>query len=100
MTSPLGPRNGGIGVKLEMGICRVKKTCRLYRLTLVSLLMSTRNGLASGGGVDFGWSVSSMIGGIGCSTRVSNRLELARTRRASSPRRWMALMWNSSFRRQ
>jgi hypothetical protein len=41
MTSSSGPRIGGVEVNLEMGINRVKKTCRLIRLTSASLLMST-----------------------------------------------------------
>jgi hypothetical protein len=45
MASPLGPQTDDTGVKLEMGICMVKKTCRLIRLTITSLLMSTWKGM-------------------------------------------------------
>jgi hypothetical protein len=37
----------GAGVKLVMGICRVKKTCKLIRLALLLLLMSSWKSLAS-----------------------------------------------------
>jgi hypothetical protein len=47
MTSSLGPQTGGAGVKLEMGICKAKKTDRLIMLTSTSLLMRTQKGMAS-----------------------------------------------------
>jgi hypothetical protein len=87
MTSPLGPQIGGASVKLEMGICRVKKTNRLIMLTSVSLLMSTWKDMASsmvtvlvkglppGVNVEFSWPVSMMTGRARCSTRAGGRLE-------------------------
>jgi hypothetical protein len=45
--SSLGPWIGGVEVKLEIGICRVKKTYRLIRLTSVSPLMSMWEGKVS-----------------------------------------------------
>jgi hypothetical protein len=45
--SPLGPQTCGVGVKLEMGICKVKKTYKIIRLTSASLLKSTQKGMVS-----------------------------------------------------
>jgi hypothetical protein len=79
MTSPLGPQIGDVGVKLETGICKVKKTCRLIKMTSESLLMRMWKGMTSfmvtvwikgwlrGVDVGFGWPVSTTISGAGCS---------------------------------
>jgi hypothetical protein len=45
MTSPLGPRVGDAGVKLEMGNYKVKKTCKLIELMSAFLLMRTWKGM-------------------------------------------------------
>jgi hypothetical protein len=47
MTSSLGPRTGGVEVRLEIGICKVKKTCRLIKLISASRLMRTLKGMVS-----------------------------------------------------
>jgi hypothetical protein len=47
MTSLLGPRTDVAKVKLEMGICRVENSYRVIKLTLTSLLMSTKKCMAS-----------------------------------------------------
>jgi hypothetical protein len=45
MMSSLGPRTGGVEVRLEIGICKVKKTCRLIKLISASRLMRTLKGM-------------------------------------------------------
>jgi hypothetical protein len=47
MMLPLVPNTGDAEVRLEIGIYRVKKICKLIRLTSTSLLISTRKGMAS-----------------------------------------------------
>jgi hypothetical protein len=47
MMLPLVPKTGDAEVRLEIGIYRVKKICKLIRLTSTSLLISTRKGMAS-----------------------------------------------------
>jgi hypothetical protein len=47
MASPLGYRTGDVRVKLEMGIYKVKKICKLIKLTSASLLMRTWKGMVS-----------------------------------------------------
>jgi hypothetical protein len=47
MTSPLGPWTRDVGIKLEMRIFKVKKICRLIKLTSASLLLRTRKGMES-----------------------------------------------------
>jgi hypothetical protein len=70
MTSPLDPRIGDAGVKLEMGICKVKKTYRLIKLTSASVLMWARKGIASSLVIDWnrGWP---LVVGVGTSWLVS-----------------------------
>jgi hypothetical protein len=80
MTLLLGPRIRGARVKLEMGICKVKKTYRLIKLISSSLLMRTWNSMALSivtilikgwppvVSVGIGWPVSTMTGGAGCSS--------------------------------
>jgi hypothetical protein len=43
----MGPHTGDVGIKLKMRICKVKKTCRPFRLTSAYLLKSTQKGMAS-----------------------------------------------------
>jgi hypothetical protein len=47
MSSPLGYRTGDVKVKLEMGIYKVKKICKLIKLTSASMLMRTWKGMVS-----------------------------------------------------
>jgi hypothetical protein len=87
--SLLGPRTGDVGVKLEMGTCKVKEICRLIKLTSTSLLMRTWKGMTSsmvtirikgwplGVGTESGWPVSTTTGGARCSPCVDGRWESA-----------------------
>jgi hypothetical protein len=96
MASLLDPQTGGVRVKSELGICRVKKSCKLIRLASVSLLMSTWKGMASSMvtvlvkgrssniGVDSGWLVSMITGGAGCSSRTCSKLESSYAQASSS----------------
>jgi hypothetical protein len=47
MTSPLCPQTGGARVRPKVEICRVKKSCKPIRLTLMSLPKSTQKGMTS-----------------------------------------------------
>jgi hypothetical protein len=43
----VGPQIGGARARPKMGIYRVRKTCRLIRLTSTCLLKSTQKGMSS-----------------------------------------------------
>jgi hypothetical protein len=47
MMSPLGPWARDARASSDMGICRVRKTCKIIKLTSASLLESTQKGMAS-----------------------------------------------------
>jgi hypothetical protein len=79
MMSLLGPWTIDARVKLETGICKVKKICRLIKMTLVSLLIRMWKVMTSsmvtvqikgchpGINAGFDWLVSTMTGGARCS---------------------------------